>query len=105
MIHGFFLLVGVFMLIWGVVICALLISGSLKAGKAAWLVAVPGVLIVAVLALNFACHIFHISPILPHQKQLAVGIDWALRLAAIPLLLAKLFEVWRKRRNNTAKSH
>ena len=99
MIHAVFLLIGFFMIVWGIVICGLLIKMSLKAGKVILLVTVPGILVVAVLAIDFACHIFHLPRfVIPHQKQVADGIHWVLRLALIPLLLIKLYNFWLKKR-------
>lgn len=79
MIHGILFFVGLFMIVWGVVICAML------------LVTVPGIMIVAFLAFNFACHLFHLPRnVISHQTQIVNGINWTLRLAIIPLLLMKV---------------
>jgi hypothetical protein len=99
MIHGFFLLAGIFMVVWGIVICIMLITVNIRAGKAIWLVTIPGVLVIAVLALNFACHLFHLPHhIIPYQRQVVNVINWTVRFTVIPLLLAKLYELWGKRR-------
>ena len=105
MIHALFLAVGVFMVLWGVVICAMLVAMSLKAAKAIWLITVPGVAVVAFLALDFACHIFRTPRhVVPHQVGIASGIRWAIRGAAILLLLLKLYEFRAKRRARAARS-
>lgn len=99
MIHTVFLLIGLFMIGWGIVICGLLIKMSLQAKKGILLITIPGILIVLFLAFNFACHVLHLPrSILPHQLQIANSISGMLRLAAIPLLLMKLFEWWWKKR-------
>lgn len=96
MIHIFLLLFGV---CWGIVICVLLFSASLKAGKGIWLVTVPGILIIAALGINFAGHMLHLPhPIIPYQKQIIDAINWALLVAALPLSMIKLYELWSKKR-------
>lgn len=99
MIHGVFLCIGLFMIVWGIVICAMLIQMSLKTNKGMLLVTIPGILIVAMLAFNFSCHLFHLPRnVLPHQSQIVNGINWTLRLLIVPLLLIKVYEWWMKRR-------
>ena len=96
MVHAFFLIFGV---AWGIVICILLFSASMKAGKGMWLVTIPAILIVAAIAINFAGHVLHLThPIFPYQKQIIDTISWASRIAAPLLLLAKLYELWSKKR-------
>jgi hypothetical protein len=52
----------------------MLIAMSVKANKAMLLVTVPGILIVAFLAFNFACHLFHLPRnVIPHQTQIVNG--------------------------------
>jgi len=96
MMHIFLLLFGI---CWGIVICVMLFSFSVKAGKGIWLVTIPGILIVATLAIGFTCHMLHLPhPIVPYQKQILSTIRW-ISLAAVPLiLLMKLFELWSKKR-------
>jgi hypothetical protein len=99
MIHGLLFFVGIFMIVWGGVICGMLIAMSVKANKAMLLVTIPGILIIAFLAFNFACHLFHLPRnVIPHQTQIVNGINWALRLLMIPLLLIKVYEWWSKKR-------
>lgn len=99
MIHGVFLVVGLFMIVWGVVICGMLISMSLKGGKTLWMISVPGILIVAFLTLNFAGHLFHLPhPFFSHQNSIVRGIGTVLSLAFISLLGPKLYEVWARGR-------
>ena len=96
MVHAFLLLFGV---VWGIVICIMFFSFSLKAGKGMWLVTVPGILIVAALATDFAGHMLHLPhPVFPYQKQIVSAIRWALLVAALPLLLTKLYELGSKKR-------
>ena len=98
MIHPLLLLLGVFMIGWGVVICAMLISMTLKAKKGLWLVTIPGIFIVAFLGFDFACHMLHASPTLPHEKQIAAYLRWGLDAAALLLIALRLYEWWRKKR-------
>ena len=96
MIHTLLLFFGVG---WGIVICVMLISMSVKAGKGMWLVTMPGVLIVVALAANFTGHMLHLPhPVFPHQRQVMDFINFALQLAILPLLLIKLYGAWSKRR-------
>lgn len=99
MVHAFFLIFGV---VWGIVICILLFSASMKAGKGMWLVTIPAILVVAAVAINFAGHMLHLPhPIIPYQKQIIDTIKWALLIAALLLLLTKLYELWSKKRART----
>lgn len=96
MIHAFLLLFGV---CWGIVICVMLFSFSVKAGKGTWLVTIPGILIVTTLAIGFTGHMLHLPhPIVPYQKQIVSAIRW-IPLAATPLLLLmKVYELWSRKR-------
>ena len=96
MVHAFLLLFGV---AWGIVICVMFFSFSLKAGKGTWLVTIPGILIVAALATGFAGHMLHLpNPLIPYQQQIVSSIRW-IPLAAVPLLLLmRLYELWSKKR-------
>lgn len=95
MIHIFLLLFGV---VWGIVICVMLFSFSVKAGKGTWLVTIPGILIVMTLAIGFTGHMLHLPhPIVPFQEQIVSAIRW-IPLTALPLLLLiKLYELWSKK--------
>lgn len=96
MVHAFFLIFGVG---WGIVICVLLFFASMKVVKGMWLVTIPAILVVAAVAINFAGHMLHLThPIIPYQKQIIDTINWALVIAALPLLLMKLYELWSKKR-------
>jgi len=103
MIHGILFFVGLFMIVWGIVICGILIYMSIKAHKALLLVAILGILIVAFLAFNFACHLFHLPRnVIPHQSQIVNGIHWTLRMAIIPLLFIRIAEWWSKKRQKVS---
>ena len=95
MTHGSLLLFGV---CWGIVICVLLFSASMKAGKGMWLVTAPGILIVATLAIGFTGHMLHLPhPIVPFQEQIVSAMRW-IPLTALPLLLLiKIYELWSKK--------
>ncbi len=96
MVHAFLLLFGV---VWGIVICIMFFSFSLKAGKGTWLVTIPAILIIVALGANFAGHMLHLPrPIFPHQKQIIDAINWVLLVAALPLSLMKLYNLWAKKR-------
>ena len=98
MIHSLLLLLSVFMVGWGVVICVMLISMTIKAQKGLWLITIPGILVVAFLAFDFACHMLRVSPALPHEKQIAADLRWGLHAAVLPLIALKLYEWWRQKR-------
>lgn len=102
MVHAFFLVFGV---VWGIVICIMFFSFSLKAGKGTWLVTVPAILIVAALALAFTGHMAHLPhPIFPYQQQVVGAIRW-IPLVAVPLLLSlRLYEAWSKNRAQAVPS-
>ena len=96
MVHIFLLLFGVG---WGIVICVLLFSASMKTGKGMWLVTVLGILIIAALAIAFTGHMLHLPyPILPYQRQIVGAVRW-IPLVTVPLLLlTRLYELWSKKR-------
>ena len=96
MIHVLLPLFGV---VWGIVICVMLFSFSIKAGNGTWLVTIPGILIVATLAAGFAGHMLHLPhPIVPFQEQIVSAIRW-IPLTALPLLLLiKLYDLWSRKR-------
>ncbi len=97
MIHPLLLLLGVFLVVVGVVICVLLVSVTIKGPKGIWLVTVPGFLITAFLGINFACHVLHLPPLLPYQKQISTAVHWVLDAVAVPLVVFRLYEWWQKR--------
>ena len=91
------------MIVWGVVICVLLIAASIKAGKGMWLVTLPAILVIAVLAIDFTCYMLRLPRhVVPYQAQIVSGIKWTLQAAAVPLLLIKLYELWSKKRAQAA---
>lgn len=101
MIHALLLLFGVG---WGIVICVMLIFASLKGGKGTWLITIPGILIVAALAINFSGHMLHLPhQVFPHQKQVVSTINRTLQLAILPLLLIKLYRAWSKKRSRAVR--
>ena len=90
------------MVVWGIVICVMLFSMSLKSGKGMWVVTIPGILIVAALATDFTGHMLHLPrQVFPYQKQSINAIHWALWIAAVPLVLLKLYDLWSKKRRKT----
>lgn len=99
MVHAFLLLFGIFLVVLGVVICVLLFSVGLRGEKGIWLVTIPGIVVVALLAVDFACHILHLPRhVFPYQKQIIDAINWTLLIAALPLSLIKLYGLWAKKR-------
>ena len=95
-IHFFLLFFGV---TWGIVICVMLISASRKADKKVWLVTVPGIMIIALLALNFTGHMLHLPyPLIPCPKPIMSALHWTPRIAAVFLVAIKLWDVWSKKR-------
>ena len=102
MVHVFFLIFGVG---WGIVICVLLFSASMKAGKGMWLLTVPTILVIAALAIAFTGHMLHLPyPIIPYQQQIVSAIRW-IPLVLTPLLvLMKLYELWSKKRAQAVPS-
>ncbi len=102
MIHIFLIWFGIYWVGVGVVICVKLISVNIKAKMGLWLVTIPGMLIVAILGIDFVCHIIHLPRhAIPYQTQIVNIINWALRIAALPLLLIKLYDLWLKKRAPT----
>lgn len=96
MIHIFLLLFGV---CWGIVICVMLFSFSLKAGRGMWLVTIPAILVVATLAAGFTGHMLHLPhPIVPYQEQVLRAIRGIPLVAAPLLLLMRLYELWLRKR-------
>ncbi len=103
MVHLLLLVFGVFLVVLGVVICVLLFLLSMKTRKAMWLVTLPGMVIVALLDIDFVCHLLHLPhPVLPYQKQMIRFIHGALDVAVVPLLLMSLYEFRAKKRGQSA---
>ena len=98
MIHIFLLIFGVYWVGVGITICVMLIRASLKANKGLLLITIPGLLIMAVMTINFVCHMLHLPNVMPHQKQIVNAINLCLQIAIVPAMLLKLYELWAKRR-------
>lgn len=97
MIHAFLMLLSFYLIFVGFVICVFLFRASFKAKNKIWLITFPAIVIVALLSLNFVCHIFHLRAPIPHLKQIVSGIQIALDVAIPPLLALKVYEGWRKK--------
>jgi cytochrome c biogenesis protein CcdA len=99
MIHIFLLIFGFYWVGVGIVICVLLFSVTMKAKKGIWLITIPGILVIAMLTIDFVCHMLHLPRhVVPYQAQVISTINWAFQLAVIPLLVMKLYEQWSKKR-------
>lgn len=103
MIHLLLLLLGVFMALWGIVICVLFVSFSRKGPKWTWLVTLPGILFIAFVGFDLALPTPRISAMLPHEKQIADGVQWAGCAAVLLLIVLRLYE-WRQKKQTRAKA-
>ena len=102
MLHAFLMLLSAYLIFVGLIICVLLFRASFKAQNKIWLITFPGIVVVALLNLNFVCHILHLRAPIPHLKQIVSGIQIALDVALLPLVATKVYEWWRKKRRPTA---
>ena len=95
MVHAFLLLFGI---VWGIVICVMLFSFSLKAGKGTWLVTIPGILIVAALVTDFTGHMLQLPhSVILYQQQIVSSIRLIPLVLAPLILLMRLYEVRSKK--------
>ena len=70
MIHSFLLVVAVYLVVLGIVICAFLVAATIKGRKGIRLITLPCIFIVAVLCVDFVCHVMHLPRhVIPYQKQ------------------------------------
>ncbi len=97
MIHAFLMLLSFYLILVGLLFCVLLFRASFKAKNKMWLITLPAIVIVALLNLNFVCHIFHLRAPIPYLKQIVSGIQIAVQVAMLPLLALKVYEWWRKK--------
>ncbi len=102
MLHAFLMTFGIYWLGVGLVICIMLFRANFKAKNWMWLITLPAILIVALLSLNFVCHVYHLPALIPHQKQIVSGIQIAMQVAMLPLLALKVYEWWRKKQTPTS---
>ncbi len=102
MLHAFLMLLSFYLIFLGLTICILLFRASFKAKNTIWLITLPAIAIVALLNLNFVCHIFHLRAPIPHLKQIVSGIQIVVEVATLPLLAMKLYEWWRKKQTPTS---
>lgn len=101
MIHILLLLLGIYLVGIGLLFCAMLVRVSMKANKGMLLITIPALLVVGILTINFVCHMLHLpDDMMPHQKQIVNAINVGLQVAAVPLVLMKLYEIWSKWRAN-----
>jgi len=98
LIHSSLLVVAAYLVVLGIVICAFLAAVTIKGRKGIWLITLPGIFIVAVLGIDFVCHVMHLPrQVIPYQKQVVNAIHWTLDAAMVPLVLIKLRELWMKK--------
>jgi len=98
LIHSSLLVVAAYLAVLGIVICAFLVAVTIKGRKGIWLITLPGIFIVAVLGVDFVCHMMHLPRhVIPYQKQIVNAIHWTLDVVMVPLVLIKLRELWLKR--------
>ncbi len=101
MIHLLLSLLGVFMALWGIIICVLLVTFSRKGPKWIWLVTVPGILFIAFTGFDLAFPSPRLSVVLPHETQIAEGVHWAGCSAVLLLITLRVYE-WRQKRAKAA---
>ena len=101
MIHLLLLVVSAYLVVVGILLCATLIFITVKGRNGIGLVTLPALFIVAVLGIDFVCHVMHLPRhIIPYQKQTVNAIHWILDAAMVPLVLIKLRELWLKKQTH-----
>ncbi len=100
-IHVFLLLFSFYWIFVGLLLCVFLFRASFKAKNKIWLITFPAIAAIALLNLNFVCHVFHLRAPIPHLKQIVSGIQIALDVAMLLLLAMKVYAWWRKKQTLT----
>ena len=105
MIHLSLLVVFTYLVVVGILLCAALIFITVKRRNGIGLITLPALFIVAVLGIDFVCHVMHLPRhVIPYQKQAVNAIHWTLDAAMVPLVLIKLRELWLNKQTETGKT-